>query len=64
MNYKIDFEQILDTIGLNFENNETILLDYVIKQLEYLESHNKNYTRQQYYKILDLLEIVKAIKEV
>lgn len=64
MNYKIDFEQILNTIGLNFENNETILLDYVIKQLEYLESHNKNYTRQQYYKILDLLEIVKAIKEV
>lgn len=64
MNYKIDFEQILDTIGLNFENNETILLDYVIKQLEYLESHNKNYTKQQYCKILDLLEIVKAIKEV
>ena len=31
-------------------------------KLKWLESHNKNYTKQQYYTILECLEIIDEIE--
>lgn len=31
-------------------------------KLEWLKSHNKNYTKQQYYTILECLEIIDEIE--
>lgn len=39
------------------------ILSYVHKILEVLESHNKNYTKDQYYKISTLNDIFKALYE-
>ena len=65
-----DYKKIKDKTGIDFENfgnskeyeNEQDALYYIIKHLEFLESHNKNYTKEQYNKIIDLLDIIKAIK--
>lgn len=36
---------------------------YKMKELiDFLESHNKNYTKEQYYKILDLQELIKTLE--
>lgn len=58
---KIDNER-LSAIGLNFETGQEAIL-YLQNLLEWLESHNKNYNQEQYYKILDCLEIVKSMEE-
>lgn len=31
-------------------------------KLKWLESHNKNYTKQQYYTILECLELIEEIE--
>jgi hypothetical protein len=31
-------------------------------KLQWLSTHNKNYTKQQYYMILDCLEIIEAME--
>lgn len=31
------------------------------KKLEYLATHNKNYTKKQYYTILDCLELIEEL---
>ena len=38
------------------------MLEHIESLLEYLESHNKNYTQKQYYKILELKEIISTIE--
>ena len=58
---KIDNER-LSAIGLNFETGQDAIF-YLQSLLEWLESHNKNYNQEQYYKILDCLEIVKSMEE-
>lgn len=32
-------------------------------KIDFLESHNKNYTKQQYYTILDLQEIIENLEK-
>ena len=58
---KIDNERLSD-IGLNFENGQDAIF-YLRSLLQWLESHNKNYNQEQYYKILDCLEIVESMEE-
>ena len=58
---KIDNER-LSHIGLNFENGQDAIF-YLASLLDWLKSHNKNYTQEQYYKILDCLEIVESMEE-
>lgn len=58
---KINNENLLQSTGLNFETIEDAFF-YLQNHLEWLESHNKNYNRAQYHKILDCLEIVKNIE--
>ena len=38
------------------------LLENIDKIIDYLYSHNKNYTKQQYYNIIDLIDIVEELK--
>ena len=38
------------------------MLTKLKRKLEWLESHNKNYTKQQYYTILECLEIIEEIE--
>ena len=38
-------------------------MSILIENLEFLESHNKNYTKKQYYTILECLEIAKELEQ-
>jgi len=50
----------LKECGLSFENWSDMY--YYIKSLvEWLESHNKNYNKAQYYKIVTIKEILESI---
>lgn len=39
-------------------------LDKIYKLVEWLECHNKNYTKQQYYNILDILYILEGNENI
>lgn len=50
----------LKECGLSFESWSDMY--YYIKSLvEWLESHNKNYNKAQYYKIVTIKEILESI---
>ena len=57
---KIDNKQLMERTGMSFES-ETDMYYYIMHHLEYLMTHNKNYTAEQARKIDDLYEIMKAI---
>lgn len=38
-------------------------ISILIENLEFLASHNKNYTKKQYYTILECLEIAKELEQ-
>ena len=59
---KIDFDKINYNTNLGLLNKEAIL-HYMTRAIEFLESHNKNYTKKQYELICDLYEIITNIKE-
>ena len=59
---KIDFNTINHNTNLGLLNKEAIL-HYMTGAIEFLESHNKNYTKKQYELICDLKEIITNIKE-
>jgi hypothetical protein len=54
----INFEKIKKETGCNFENIDD-MFSYMECILEHLTTHNKNYTKEQYYKIITLHDIVK-----
>ena len=39
------------------------LLEDIDDKLYYLSKHNKNYTQEQYYNILDLIDIIEELRE-
>ena len=51
-----DLRQVLNLIAKEIENKTEKLKNII----DYLESHNKNYTKEQYYKILDLQDIING----
>lgn len=57
---KIDFEKMNEQTGLNI-NNISDLIIYIQHTLDFLESHNKNYTKKQYYLIDELKTIFENI---
>lgn len=59
---KINHEK-LTACGLT-RADDTEVLHELRRLLEWLESHNKNYTKMQYGKILDALDFVKALEIV
>lgn len=58
---KINKEKLLNDVGLEFRHDYDILL-YLIKSVDYLETHNKNYTQRQYQQILDIKYILDSLE--
>lgn len=58
---QINFEQIEKLTGLHFDSTEQLYF-YVLHHLEYLKTHNKNYTKKQYNNINDLFDIIHSIE--
>ena len=50
----------MEKYGFNFDSLEDVYF-YMKNIIEYLESHNKNYTKNQYYKISTLKDIMNMI---
>ena len=40
------------------------LLEEMLEEIEFLATHNKNLTNQQYYKILNIQDILKTMLEM
>ena len=55
----IDTEQ-LEQLGFSFEKPEDFVC-YITSLSSWLESHNKNYTKEQYHKISLLNDLLKCI---
>lgn len=58
---KLNNEKLLEESGISFETMEDCFL-YVSSLIDYLESHNKNYNKEQYHRILTLKNICRAIE--
>lgn len=58
---KIDNEKLLKNTGLSFETMEDLFY-YISENIEWLESHNKNYNKGQYNRICDLKDICNCIE--
>ena len=59
---KINYNEINKRTRLGLLNKSEVL-HYVAGVIDYLYSHNKNYTKEQYYKIEDLKNIIDCIVE-
>lgn len=57
MKIKFDKKEISKNIGIEFTNEKDYIL-YLQKLVEDLEKHNKNYRRDQYFKITEMREIL------
>ena len=56
-----DYEKISLETGINLDNPQSIL--YLLQShVEYLLTHNKNYTREQWRRILDIAAIVNNME--
>lgn len=58
---KIDNDKLLKNTGISFETMED-LFHYVSGNIEWLESHNKNYTKEQYHRLCNLKDICDCIE--
>lgn len=61
---KVNTERITQTTGIKFDESYNLadLFTFVRIQLEWLEMHNKNLTKAQYFKITDLLNILECVE--
>lgn len=57
---KINMNKVKEN-GFEFSSEENTL-EYIKRKLEFLESHNKNYTKEQYYIVCDLFSLVECIE--
>ena len=55
-----NYEKLLKNTGCSF-NNWDDLLYYLNNLLDYLTTHNKNYTKEQYNKIVLINDIIKSL---
>lgn len=51
----------LKSYGINGLKNKD-LVSVLKTKAEYLKSHNKNYTKSQYYEIMDIYEIIDSLE--
>jgi hypothetical protein len=59
---KININEINKKTRLGLMNKNEVL-HYITGVIDYLYTHNKNYTKVQYYKIEDLKNIIDCITE-
>lgn len=62
MKLKINYNKINEETRLGLLNANEVL-HYVSGVIDYLYAHNKNYTKEQYYKIENLKSIIDSISE-
>lgn len=55
-----NYEKLLKNTGCSF-NDWNDLLYYLDSLLDYLTTHNKNYTKEQYNKIVLINDIIKSL---
>ena len=58
---KIDFEKMNEQTGIQIFDLSSLII-YIQHSLNYLESHNKNYTKKQYHLIEELKTIFSNIE--
>lgn len=58
---KINFEKINELTKIGVFRDSSLLV-YIQHTLDYLESHNKNYTKKQYHLISELKTIIENIE--
>lgn len=64
MKIQIDIKKLEEATGKSFKTTQDFL-NFVNKEnLDYLLHHNKNYTAQQYYRIVEICDIFSSFKEV
>lgn len=63
MKITIDRKKIDKSGEFDFLITENEIKRILRKNIDFLESHNKNLTKEQYNKIIELQTIIKAIKE-
>lgn len=56
----VNKKEIVKNTGVSFDNLNDYIY-YIQRLIEDLESNNKNYTKKQYFKILDIKEILENI---
>jgi hypothetical protein len=57
-----NYEKLLKNTGCSF-NDWNDLLYYLNNLLDYLTTHNKNYTKEQYNKIILINDIIKSLED-
>ena len=57
-----DKKMILEYTGCNFETDHDVIC-FLVRQLEYLGSHNGNYTSEQQKKLNDVESIINCLEE-
>lgn len=53
-------KQLNRLTGNDLDRSE-VIIDYIERHLDYLSTHNKNYTKDQDYRIYELCEIFKIL---
>jgi len=48
--------------GERYENFKNEVLEKMKKNIVFLESHNKNYTKEQYYKICEIYNFIECLE--
>lgn len=61
MEIKTNKEKILENIGIEF-TNDFDYIKYMKVLIDDLESHNKNYTKKQYFYITQIKEILENME--
>lgn len=56
----INKNKLTENTGFNFESMEDLVY-YISSSIEWLITHNKNYTKEQYNRICDLKDILDCI---
>jgi esterase/lipase superfamily enzyme len=58
----LNYEKLLKETGCSFNSYDDILY-YLNSLLDYLTTHNKNYTKEQYHKINLINDIIKCLED-
>lgn len=56
-----DYKKIMLETGIILDNPQDILC-LLQKHVEYLSTHNKNYTREQWLRILDIAAVINNME--
>ena len=59
---KINFEKLKTKQGVNFDKDEQQAIFYLEHLIDYLKTHNKNLTKEQFYKIDFICDFIDCLE--